>query len=112
MKTALLAILTFVALLKVGVAQAGEPAYVGKWGKDAEQCKNGQEINNAPMLITRNGYNSHEVHCTFSSIKQSGKTWTMKTKRSVEGDQQTGKMTLSVAGETLTMDGTWKLQRC
>lgn len=101
------------ALVATAVAaHAGQPAYVGKWGKDADQCKSGQEISNAPMLIRKGGYDSHEVHCTFTSIKRSGTTWNMKTKCSVEGDQQTGTLTLSVKGKTLTVDGRWKLKRC
>ena len=98
--------------LGASAAEAAQPAYVGKWGKDPAQCQRGQEIMNAPMLITKNGYDSHEVHCQFSSIKKSGKTWTMKTSCSVEGDKQTGKMTLSVSGKYLIVDGRFKMQRC
>lgn len=93
-------------------ADAGQPAYVGTWGKDAAQCRNSQETDAAPMLITRKGYDSHETHCRFSSIKKSGSTWAMQTTCSVQGDQQAGKMTLSVRGKTLTVDGKWTLQRC
>ena len=95
-----------------GVALAGQPAYVGTWGTDAAQCKNSQEVSDAPMLIRKGGYDSHEAHCTFTSIQKSGTTWNMKTKCSVEGDQQTGTLTLSVKGQTLTVDGRWKLERC
>jgi len=90
----------------------GQPAYVGTWGKDAAQCKNGQEITNAPMLISKNGYDSHEVHCKFTSVRKSSSTWTMKTKCSVEGDQQTGRLELSIKGKFLIVDGSHKLQRC
>ena len=108
MSTVLMTALT----LGTSAALAGQPAYVGTWGKNAAQCKNGQDTSDAPMLITRQGYDSHEAHCTFSSIKKSGSTWAMQTKCSVQGDQQVGKMTLSVSGKTLTVDGTWKLKRC
>ena len=112
MRILIAGLLTTAMAFGAGTADAGQPAYVGKWGKDAAQCKNGQEIKNAPMLIAKNGYDSHEVHCSFSSIKKSGNTWTMKTKCSVAGDQQVGTLTLSVADQTLTVDGNWKLKRC
>ena len=108
----ILKLAVLVTALGTCAAQAGQPAYVGTWGKDAAQCKNSQETSDAPMLIAKNGYDSHEAHCTFSSIKKSGNTWTMRTTCSVQGDQQVGKMTLSVNGETVTVDGKWKLKRC
>lgn len=101
-----------IAVLSMSAAYAGEPAYVGTWGNDATQCKKPQESQNAPMVVTANGYDQHEAHCTFSSIEKSGEIWTMKTTCSVEGDEQTGQMTLSVTGNTLTIDGTSKWQRC
>ena len=106
------ALLTLFGTATVFAAQAGQPAYVGKWGKDQTQCRSGQEITNAPMLLRKNGYDSHEVHCTFSSIRKTGNTWTMNTKCSVEGDQQRGKLTLTISGKHLIVDGNFKLERC
>lgn len=93
-------------------AQAGQPAYVGKWGKDAAQCARSQETSDAPMIVRRGGYDSHETHCVFSNAKKTGNSWTTRTICTVEGDKQVGQMTLSVSGKTLTVDGNWKLKRC
>jgi hypothetical protein len=112
MRILMLAVLAGAFLKSATMAMAGQPAYVGKWGKDAAHCKSGQEIMNAPMLISKNGYDSHEVHCKFTSTKKSGSTWTMKTKCSVEGDQQTGSLKLAIKGNSLIVDGSHKLQRC
>ena len=108
----MLAVLAGATLTSVTPTYAGQPAYVGKWGKDAAHCKSGQEIMNAPMLISKNGYDSHEVHCKFTSSKKSGNTWTMKTKCFVEGDQQTGSLKLAIKGKSLIVDGSHKLKRC
>ena len=53
MRILIAGVLTTAMTFGTDAANAGQPAYVGNWGKDTAQCKNGQEINNAPMLIAR-----------------------------------------------------------
>jgi len=108
----LCALIAFVGIPYVSSAMAGQPAYVGKWGNNQAQCRTGQEITNAPMLIRKGGYDLHEVHCTFRSITKKGSTWMMNTICSVEGDKQRGKLTLTMSGKHLIVDGNFKLERC
>ncbi|HAH64781.1 MAG TPA: hypothetical protein DCL72_04735 [Rhizobiales bacterium] len=98
------AVLGGTAFLPAG-ALAGDPAYVGKWAATLALCKNGQEMEIAPLLVTTSGYDQHEGHCTFKSkpkaIKAGG--WRVKVECSVEGDKQTHDVKLSVKGGRLTL---------
>ena len=49
------AVLGGTAFLPAG-ALAGDPAYVGKWAATLALCKNGQEMEIAPLLVTTSGY--------------------------------------------------------
>lgn len=82
---------------------AAEPAYVGTWGIDAAQCKVAQEQQGAPMIVSAHGFDQHEAHCTFTSVKQTGASWSIKAACSVEGDMQTDSFRLTRKGETLVM---------
>ncbi|MFN3868957.1 MAG: hypothetical protein ACK4MF_07830 [Hyphomicrobiaceae bacterium] len=97
------------------VAAAAEPAYAGTWGIDAAQCKVPQDRQGAPMIVTAKGYDQHEAHCTFTSVKRSGQGWAVAAECSVESDKQKDAFTLSVVGDTLTIahgKQKQKLKRC
>jgi hypothetical protein len=46
---------------------ASNRAYVGKWAATLALCKNGQDMEIAPLLVTTSGYDQHEGHSTFKS---------------------------------------------
>ena len=98
-------------------AQAADPTYVGTWGIDAAQCKVPQEQEGAPMIITANGYDQHEAHCTFTSAKTEGLLSIIAADCSVEGDSQNVSLELEVTGDVLilgrsTTKAARKLVRC
>ena len=90
-------------LLTTSPALAAEPRYVGTWGVSAAQCKVPQDRQGAPMIIRAKGYDQHEAHCNFKSIKKVGPAWKVKAACSVEGDSQKDAFTLQVSGKTLTL---------
>jgi hypothetical protein len=96
-------------------ALAQTPAYVGTWASRPAQCRLGQEVQDAPMIIKRDGYDQHEAHCKFNSVQAQGKAWTVKAKCMVEGDTQDYGFVLQVSGNRLTIKdeaGTRNLARC
>lgn len=113
-----------VAILLVGALHLGvlpapvhaaAPAYVGTWSADPAKCKVPQEIQGAPMVLRRTGYDQHEAHCTFKSLRRSGAAWWVSAQCLVEGSKQRDSFTLRVKGDTLTMTrGSSKhtLRRC
>ena len=82
---------------------AADPAYVGTWGVSAAQCKLPQDVLGAPLVIRAKGYDQHEAHCDFTSVKKVGNAWRVKAACSVEGDKQKDAFTLQVSGKTLTL---------
>ncbi len=69
------------------------------------------------MIITENGYDQYETHCSFDSIDERGAgAWTVAGECSVQGDQQALAMHMSVANDTLTLSENGQpfaeLQRC
>lgn len=92
------------AFLPAG-ALASNPAYVGKWAATLALCKNGQDMEIAPLLVTTSGYDQHEDHCTFKSKPKAIKpgSWRAKAECSVEGDKQAHDVKLSVKGGRLTL---------
>jgi hypothetical protein len=99
----------------VAPAAAKTPAYVGTWAAETSACRKGQEDRNAPLIMKRTGYDQHETHCKFSSVRALGAGWQVKAKCQVEGDTQDSDLTLKVKGKELTMRddaGTRTLQRC
>jgi hypothetical protein len=84
-------------------AAAQSPAYVGTWAVRASQCGVGQDKQNAPLVMGRRGYDQHEAHCSFTSVRQQGAGWRVQASCSVEGDKQKHAFTLSVAGDRLTL---------
>lgn len=98
----------------LGAPRTIAPAYVGTWG-DAASCKLPQDDQGAPMIIKAGGYDRHETHCTFSGLKKKGNTWSGRETCTVEGSKQRGKITMTVDGDTLTIDegpGPRTLSRC
>ncbi len=103
------------AVLAPSAALAQAQSYVGKWAAEAAQCKLGQEDENAPLIMKKNGYDRHETHCKFSSVRLQGSSWKVKGSCDVEGDKQDIDLTLTVAGSKLTMrdaQGSSSYQRC
>ena len=108
-------ILLCAALLALAPLPAFAQAYVGTWSSDPAQCRNGQEVEDAPMIIKRDRYDQHETHCVFSGLRQRGDTWTGQEQCRVEGTSRRGRITLKATGDTLSIDegpGPRRLQRC
>ncbi len=113
---------TMIAALVAGamIGLAAIPAhaadYAGTWAADLAQCKTGQDSQDAPLILTANGYDQHEAHCKFEGLKSSSAgEWGGKAACSVEGDKQTIDVKLTVSGDTLTLteDGAARdLLRC
>ena len=92
-----------VPLWAVGPAFAAAPTYVGTWGADARQCALPQESDDAPMIMSAQGYDRHETHCTFRSVRGVGPAWNVVADCSVQGDTQTDVFDLEVTGDTLAL---------
>lgn len=97
-------------------ALAADPQFVGTWGKDKAQCKLAQEVAGAPVIFTAKGYDRHETHCAFTSIKPSGRgAWKIVADCKVEGSSQKDTFALAVRGATLHWShgkSSTKLIRC
>lgn len=90
-------------LLAAPHASAADPGYVGTWATDLAQCKVGQERQEAPLVLSKGGYDQHETHCTFKSVDGADGEWTVKSDCVVEGSAEPYDFTLTVSGETLTV---------
>ena len=91
------------------------PAYVGTWAANTTQCKVPQDRQAAPLLLTTKGYDQHEAHCRFVSVKTVRKGWRMASTCTVEGNVQRDQLTAKVSGDTLfltTGKNTRMLKRC
>ncbi len=96
-------------------ALAQSPAYVGTWASEPAQCRVGQEEDNAPMIMRRDGYDQHEAHCKFTTVTPKGADWSVKARCTVEGNNMNINLTLAVAGDRLTVrdeHGASTYQRC
>jgi len=94
-----------------------EPTFAGAWSADVKNCRVPQEMENAPMLISPKGYDQHEAHCTFLNLVKSGRNYQAATKCSVQGDSQTGTITMVMQDRntmSLSLDGgpLAKMRRC
>ena len=90
-------------LLATTPAVAAEPAYVGTWGVSVAQCRIPQERQGAPMVIRAKGYDQHEAHCDFTTVKKTGTVWNVAAACSIEGDKQKDAFTLKVVDDTLIL---------
>lgn len=123
------AVLTLVVTAVGTTAFAAEPAapaasqqpYVGMWSKRMEHCSTKQKNPGAPMLMTDKGFDQHDLHCTFrrmepvAPVAAGALTWSMQADCTWNGAARPMEMTLSVAGDTLTLvdrGGTSVLMRC
>lgn len=107
--------LALLCLALAGPARAADPAYVGTWASDLAQCKVGQDRQEAPLVITKNGYDQHETHCRFKSAEGEDQQWKIKADCTVEGSEAPYDFTFTVSGDTLTMtdeNGSNDLLRC
>jgi hypothetical protein len=96
-------------------ALARSPAYVGTWASEPAQCRVGQEEQNAPMIMRRDGYDQHEAHCKFTSVSPKGAAWRVRARCVAEGNKTTINLTLAVTGNRLTVRderGPSTYQRC
>lgn len=96
--------LAAVAITLLGVSAArADTSYVGTWATDIAQCKVGQERQEAPLVLSKGGYDQHETHCTFKSIDGADGEWKVKSDCTVEGAAEPYDFTLTVSGDTLTI---------
>jgi len=96
-------------------ASADDPAYVGTWAGDLEQCKTPQEQQGAPMVIAKDRYDQHEAHCEFKSVEGTPPDWKINAECTVEGNPQPMEFAFTVSGDTLTIKddtGTQDLLKC
>lgn len=102
--------------LALAAVPASAADYSGTWAADLDSCKVAQDSPEAPLVVTSKGYDQHEAHCKFQDLKSSGPgEWSGTANCSVEGDNQTVAVGLTVSGNTLTLteDGTGRdLLRC
>lgn len=82
---------------------AADPAYVGIWASDLAQCKVSQERQEAPLALSKDGYDQYETHCKFKSVEEADNQWKIKSDCTVEGSAQPYDFTLTVSGATLTV---------
>jgi hypothetical protein len=84
-------------------ALAADPAFVGTWGADKDQCKLKQDNEGAPMVFTTDGYDQHETHCKFKSVDGKDNTWKISSECTVEGSAEKFDFTLMVDGDKMFM---------
>ena len=110
------AALAMIGALAPGESFAQDRAYVGTWAAKRAQCRQGQDKQDAPLVLTRNGYDQHETHCKLGSVREQGLSmWRVAARCTVEGDAQSHSLTFTVAGNRLTIrdkHGTRTLRRC
>ena len=98
---ALLIAATALALAALPV-RADDAPYVGTWALDVATCKTPQESQDAPLVIAKDRYDQHEVHCTFKSVTPNDSDYRIAGDCVVEGNAQSYDFTLTVSGDTLT----------
>ena len=90
--------------------------YAGTWAADLANCIWAQCGGDAPLILTEKGYDQHEAHCRFTSVKPAGGgEWKAAAECSVEGDTQAMDVGITVSGDTLTLTeggGSRDLLRC
>jgi hypothetical protein len=83
-------------------ARADDAPYVGTWALDIANCKTPQDSQDAPLVIAKDRYDQHEVHCTFKSVDAKESDYRVAGDCIVEGNAQSYDFTLTVSGDTLT----------
>ncbi|WP_295559177.1 hypothetical protein [uncultured Hyphomicrobium sp.] len=79
------------------------PAYVGTWASDLAQCKVGQDRQEAPLVLSKDGYDQYETHCKFTSVNGQDNEWKVKSECTIEGTAEPYEFALTVSGDTLTV---------
>ena len=82
--------------------RADDAPYVGTWALDIANCKTPQDSQDAPLVIAKDRYDQHEVHCTFKSVTPKDSDNRIAGDCMVEGNAQAYDFTLTVSGDTLT----------
>jgi hypothetical protein len=97
----------------MAAAPEAAPAYVGTWAPDAAGCAIPQEQQGAPHIITEDGFDQHEAHCSFVAVTPMGDNeWRVGAQCTVEGDEQNTAFDLAVEGDTLRIAGGPPQVRC
>lgn len=95
--------LSIAALALVALPVCADDApYVGTWALDIANCKAPQDSQDAPLVIAKDRYDQHEVHCTFKSVSAKDSDYKIAGDCMVEGNPQSYDFTLTVSGDTLT----------
>ena len=111
----------FVRLLPIAALLAATPAsaaninYIGTWATNTAQCKIPQDRQGAPMILNAKGYDQHEAHCRFASVKKVLGGWRMAAECTVEGSVQRDTLRAKVSADTLVLTSgkvTRTLKRC
>lgn len=89
--------------LAVHAEGSSGPSYVGTWASDLAQCKVPQERQEAPLELSKDGYDQYETHCKFKSVEAVDGEWKVKSDCTVEGSAQPYEFSLIVSGDTLTV---------
>ena len=101
-KTAGLAVMLAALALASLPLRADDAPYAGTWALDVSKCKVPQDSQDAPLIIAKDRYDQHEVHCTFKSVTPRDGDYKVAGDCQVEGNQQAYDFTLTVSGDTLT----------
>jgi hypothetical protein len=88
--------------LPSALVRADDAPYVGTWALDIANCKAPQDSQDAPLVIAKDRYDQHEVHCTFKSVEAQEGDYKVAGDCMVEGNPQAYDFTLTVSGDTLT----------
>jgi hypothetical protein len=97
-----LAVLFAALVLAALPLRADDAPYVGTWALDIANCKILQDSQDAPLVIAKDRYDQHEVHCTFKSVTPKEGDYKVAGDCTVEGNPQSYDFTLTVSGDTLT----------
>ena len=99
-----LALLLAAAALALAIEpiRAEDAPYIGTWALDIATCKTPQDSQDAPLVIAKDHYDQHEVHCSFKSVTPKDSDYKISGDCMVEGNPQAYDFTLTVSGDTLT----------
>ena len=99
-----LALLLAAAALALAIEpiRAEDAPYIGTWALDIATCKTPQDSQDALLVIAKDHYDQHEVHCSFKSVTPEDSDYKISGDCMVEGNPQAYDFTLTVSGDTLT----------
>jgi len=115
-RAAALGFLVVAVAVASGAFAEPAPPFVGKWAAQPAQCRLGHDSPEAPMIVRRDGYDQHEAHCTFKSVRPQPPAWAIKAECTVEGNKEDYDFVFQVANNRLTIRqqdvAPQTLQRC